>query len=52
VQATVNESCGPQGTFIVLVASVADGSVIEQLTEKQAKKRFRSLLFPELFQDN
>src|SRR5882724_4600539 len=52
VQATVNESCGPQGTFVVLVASVADGSVIEQLTEKQAKKRFRSLLFPELFQDN
>jgi hypothetical protein len=52
VQATVNRSCGPQGTFIVLVASVADGSIIEQLTEKQTKKRFSSLLFPELFQDN
>jgi hypothetical protein len=52
VQATVDRSCGPQGTFIVLVASVTDGSVIEQLTEKQTKKRFGSLLFPELFQDN
>jgi hypothetical protein len=49
VQATVNESCGTQGTFIVLIASVADDSVIEQLTERQTKKRFRSLLFSELF---
>jgi len=52
VQATVNESCGRQGAFIVLIARVTNGSVIEQLTEKQTKKRFRSLLFPELFQDN
>lgn len=52
VQATVNEPCGEPASFIVLIASVADGSVIEQLTEKQTKKRFRSLLFPELFQDN
>jgi hypothetical protein len=49
VQATVNESCGKQGTFIVLIVNVADGSVAEQLTEKQTEKRFRSLLFPALF---
>jgi|ERR1700724_3342644 len=52
VQATVNEPCGEPASFIVLIASVADGSVIEQLTERQTKKRFRSLLFPELFQNN
>jgi hypothetical protein len=52
VQATVNESCGTQSAFIVLISNVADGSVIEQLTEKQTQIRFRSLLFSELFQDN
>jgi hypothetical protein len=49
VQATVNESCGEPATFISLVVNVADGSVVEQLTAKQTKQRFRSLLFPGLF---
>jgi hypothetical protein len=49
VQATVNEPCGEQGTFIVLIVNLADSSVIEQLTEKQTKKRFRSLLPDEVF---
>ena len=49
VQATVNEPCGEQGTFIVLIVNLADSSVIEQLTEKQTKKRFRSLLPDEFF---
>lgn len=49
VQATVNDSCGKQGMFFSLVVSVSDGSVIEQLTEKQTEKNFRSLLFPALF---
>ena len=49
VQATVNEPCGEQGTFIVLIVNLADGSVIEQLTEKQTKKRFRSLLPREFY---
>lgn len=49
VQATVNESCGGQDAFIGLIVSAADGSVIEQLTKKQTKKRFRSLLPDEFY---
>jgi hypothetical protein len=49
VQATVNDSCGEQGTFLSLIVNVGDGSVMEQLTEKQTEQRFRSLLFPGLF---
>ncbi len=49
VQATVNEPCGEPATYICLIVNVADGSVVEQLTEKQTEHRFRSLLFPELF---
>jgi hypothetical protein len=49
VQATVNESCGGQDAFIGLIVSVAEGSVIEQLTKKQTKQRFRSLLPDEFY---
>jgi hypothetical protein len=48
VQATVNKSCGGQDAFIGLIVRSTDGSVIEQLTKKQTKKRFRSFL-PDVF---
>lgn len=49
VQATVNDPCGRPGDFITLIVNVVNEPVVEQLSKKQTEKRFRSLLFPELF---
>jgi hypothetical protein len=50
VQATVNESCGGQDAFIGLIVSATDGSVISQLTKKQTKQKFRSMLPHEFYE--
>jgi hypothetical protein len=49
VQATVHKPCGSQ--LISLVVRTSDGKVLEELSEKQTKERFGSLLPSSLFRE-
>ncbi len=49
VQPTVDEPCGPSGNFIGLIVQTSDGKIVETIPEVQMKKRFDSLLPPEMF---
>jgi hypothetical protein len=44
VQATLHDPCGRTGSFLTLVVNVADGKIIESLSESATKSRFQRLL--------
>jgi hypothetical protein len=48
VQTTIHEPCGRPASFMRLVVNVADGKVVERLSESRTGSRFRRLLPPEM----
>lgn len=48
-QATVHDPCGEPASFIGMTLQLANGAVLEQLSEQTTKRKFRALLPRELY---
>jgi len=49
VQATVNQPCGEQGSFIGMTIKLDDGSVFEMLSEEATRRQFHTILPREVY---